>query len=393
MMAAVIAAGEGGRVRLWEKNGSLGRKLLATGNGRCNLSNYSLKPGNYHGGGAGMAHEMMNVFGVKEAVGFFQGLGLSLYTDEKGRYFPRSNEASSVLFCLEREMKRLNIEVNLRSEIIDIARDKSGLEIHQRGQAHRSDALIMACGGAAGPQFGSNGGGYRMAAKLSHSLINPRPALVPLTLEGNWFHKLQGLRMDLKLTICHETKTILEIIDEGLFTQYGLSGPLALRSSRELNNNDAKCRISFLPDLSTEEAGVLLYERRDLLGDNMASGFLTGLLPEKLAQIMLSQSWQDLDQPCSSITDLQLQRLLTNLCNWEIKIKGFRPFKEAQVTAGGIDCRQIFQESLMSKKCPGLFFCGEVLDVDGDTGGYNLQWCWSSGYVAGKSARKYANQK
>ena len=389
MMAAIIAAGKGGRVRLWEKNGSLGRKLLATGNGRCNFTNRSISLDNYHGGDLKLAGGILDNFGLDCTLDFFQGLGLTYYADSRGRYFPRSNEASSVLFCLEQEMERLGVEVNLRSEIVTLGRVSPGWEVRQRGRTHKSDAVILACGGAASPQFGSTGQGYEMASKLNHAIVTPEPALVPLMLAGNWFHKLQGLRMDLRLTISRDGQTVFEIIDEGLFTHYGLSGPLALKASRMISGKDLEFRINFLPYIDDSEVSRVLKERRQRLGPRLARGFLTGLLPEKLCQALVLQSWLDLDSPCSEISDLQMDRLLKNLCRWPVQIKGLRPFKEAQVTAGGVDCRQVFPDSLMSKKAPGLFFCGEVLDVDGDTGGYNLQWCWSSGYAAGKTAAEY----
>ncbi len=389
MMAAIIAAGKGGRVRLWEKNGSLGRKLLATGNGRCNFTNQNISLDKFHGGDLKLAGNILGDLGLKGTLDFFEGLGLTYYADSRGRYFPRSNEASSVLFCLEQEMKRLGVEISLRSEMVTLARTPDGWEISQRGAKHGSEAVILACGGAASPQFGSTGQGYELASKQSHAIVTPEPALVPLMLAGNWFHKLQGLRMDLRLTISRDGKIVFDIIDEGLFTHYGLSGPLALKASRMISAKDLECRINFLPYIDEIEVELLLKERRQRLGPRLAKDFLTGLLPEKLGQAMVLQSWLDIDSPCREISDLQMERLQKNLCNWKTDIKGRRPFKEAQVTAGGVDCRQVFPETLMSKKAPGLFFCGELLDVDGDTGGYNLQWCWSSGYAAGKAAAEY----
>ncbi|HAD81150.1 TPA: hypothetical protein DCG35_01460 [Candidatus Edwardsbacteria bacterium] len=393
MMAAIIAAGKGGRVRLWEKNGSLGRKLLATGNGRCNFANQNISLDNFHGGHLQLAGGILDNFKVKNTLEFFEGLGLSFYADSRGRYFPRSNEASAVLFCLEQEMERLGVEVNLRSEIVALGRVSSGWQVRQRGPGHGSAAVILACGGAASPQFGSTGQGYEMASKLNHAIVPPEPALVPLMLAGNWFHKLQGLRMDLRLTISRGGQTVFEIVDEGLFTHYGLSGPLALKASRMMKGPGLECRINFLPYTNETEVITQLRARREKLASRLTRDFLTGLLPEKLGLVMMIQSKLNLDASCREISDEQLPMLLENLCRWPVQIKGPRPFKEAQVTAGGVDCRQIFPESLMSKKAPGLFFCGEVLDVDGDTGGYNLQWSWSSGYAAGNAAAEYVIKK
>jgi predicted Rossmann fold flavoprotein len=393
MMAAIIASGKGGRVRLWEKNGSLGRKLLATGNGRCNFTNQNISWDNYHGGDLKLAGGILENFGLDRTLEFFQGLGLTYYADSRGRYFPRSNEASSVLFCLEQEMERLGVEVNLISEIVSLTRSSGGWEVRQRGQVHKSDAVILACGGAASPQFGSSGQGYEMATKLSHAVVSPEPALVPVMLTGNWFHKLQGLRMDLRLTITRNDEVLFDITDEGLFTHYGLSGPLALKASRIIIGQGLECRLNFLPYIAEAEVIAQLKARRERLASRLTKYFLTGLLPEKLGQTMMTQSGLETDSSCREISDGQLQGLVKNLCRWPVNIKGLRPFKEAQVTAGGVDCRQVFPGSLMSKKAPGLFFCGELLDLDGDTGGYNLQWCWSSGYAAGQAAAEYVLTK
>ncbi len=201
MMAAIITARNGCPVRLWEKNGSLGRKLLATGNGRCNLSNQSIMPECYHSGDIKLVKRILNAFTLADTLGFFDSLGLTCYADNKGRYFPCSNEASSVLFCLQQEMDRLGVMVKLRSEIVSIARTSQGWEIRQRGEAHHSDAVILACGGAAGPQFGATGQGYEMASRVNHSIVSPFPVLVPIMIDGNWHHKLQGLRLDMKMTL------------------------------------------------------------------------------------------------------------------------------------------------------------------------------------------------
>ncbi len=178
-------------------------------------------------------------------------------------------------------------------------------------------------------------------------------------------------------------------MDEGLFTKYGISGPLALKSSRLLMDGEIECHLNFLPYMKEAEISDCLKTRKEGLSSRRVRDFLTGLLPEKLGQVMVMQSGMKTDAFCHEISGVQLERLSKNLYHWPIIIKGLRPFKEAQVTAGGVDCRQVFPESLMSKKAPGLFFCGEIMDVDGDSGGYNLQWCWSSGQVAGKAAAEF----
>lgn len=391
MMAAIVCAREGCRVRLWEKNGSLGRKLLATGNGRCNLSHTEVGLDNYNSGGRQLAAEALQAFSPSDTLDFFRSLGVENRIDSQGRIFPHSNEASSVLACLEQEMARLGVEVHIRSEIISLQREANGWLVDQRGARHESRAVIMACGGAASPQFGSSGQGYQMARQLSHSIVPPAPALVPLCLAGNWCHRLQGLRMDATLTIGGGSD-LVALTDEVLFAHYGITGPLALRASRRLAVTPTSGHLNFLPGTGQEVALEKLRERRKCLAGRAAQYFLAGLLPEKLGRLLMAESGIDGPFNCRDLTDSDLSRLAGHISSWPLEIKGPRPFKEAQVTAGGIDCRQVFPSNLMSKKAPGLFFCGEVLDVDGDTGGYNLQWCWSSGYLAGKGAAEYLNR-
>lgn len=391
MMAAIVCGREGCRVRLWEKNGSLGRKLLATGNGRCNLSHKEVGLENYNPGGRQLAAVALGAFSPRDTLDFFRRLGVESRSDSQGRIFPASNEAVSVLACLEQEMARLGVEVQIRAEIISLQRETNGWSVDQRGFRHKSRAVIMACGGAASPQFGSSGQGYQMARQLSHSIVPPVPALVPLCLPGNWCHHLQGLRMDATLTI-GEGPGGVALTDEVLFAHYGISGPLALKTSRRLAATPISGHLNFLPGTGQEVALEKLQERREHLASRAAEYFLAGLLPEKLGRLLMAQSGIDHSLDCRDLADSDLSRLAGHICRWPLEIKGPRPFKEAQVTAGGIDCRQVFSASLMSKKAPGLFFCGEVLDVDGDTGGYNLQWCWSSGNVAGKGAAEYVKQ-
>jgi hypothetical protein len=195
--------------------------------------------------------------------------------------------------------------------------------------------------------------------------------------------------MDATLTLKGDGGAEITLTDEVLFTHYGISGPLALKASRKLAPGMASGRLNYLPGNQREQALAILQDRRERLADRPAEFFLTGFLPERLGRLMIGHCGINVSRACREIADPVLSRLAGCICQWPVEIKGPRPFREAQVTAGGVDCRQVFPASLMSKKAPGLFFCGEILDVDGDTGGYNLQWCWSSGYLAGKAAAEY----
>ncbi len=386
MMAAVAAARSGARVRLWEKNHSLGRKLLATGNGRCNLSNADLSPDRFHSGQPGSFSAALDAFGLERTLEFFRGLGIEPKSDERGRYFPMSHEASSVLAAMEQEMGRLGVEVHTRCDIVGLKRDDSGFVLRQRGESHQAERVVIACGGCASPQFGSNGSGFELARRLGHRITDLRPALTPWEILGDWFHTLQGIRWDMELSLVTAEGRAVSFFDEGLFTKYGLSGPLALRSSRLVGDGVESARLNFMPGTDPHELKKMLRTRKENLKNRRPDDFLSGLLPEKIGRMLVRQSGIFSESQVEKISEEEMAKLAGNMASWPIRIKGLRPFKEAQVTAGGVDMSQVEPDTLQSRIIPGLFFCGEVLDVDGDSGGYNLQWCWSSGWAAGTAA-------
>jgi predicted Rossmann fold flavoprotein len=386
MMAAIAAARGGAKVRLWEKDHSLGRKLLGTGNGRCNFSNRDLALTHYHTPAPATVKTVLSQFTMEQTLDFFKNLGIEYYCDARGRYFPRSNEAPSVLFALVGEMERLGVEINLHSEIVGLKKNRLGFLVHQRGQSHQARSVILTCGGAAAPQLGGGEGGYQLAGQLGHAVTPLRPALASLELEGNWFHKLQGIRLDMDLTVLEGPKKLLQLTDEGLFTKFGLSGPLALKSSRLLGEGRKQCFLNFMPGMTNQEVVSVLAGRSKSISSRPAREFFTGLLPQKIGQMLIRESKIDPEKDTARLLETEIKKLASNITAWPVKIKAVRPFKEAQVTVGGVDLRQVGPGTLESTIVPGLYFAGEVLDVDGDTGGYNLQWAWSSGWLAGRSA-------
>jgi hypothetical protein len=393
MMAAIAASRAGARVQLWEKNPALGRKLLATGNGRCNFSNRDLSLEHFHAPDPDFARAVLQQFDGPRTLEFLRAIGVEAHCDEGGRYFPASSEASSVLLCLTEEMARCGVRVNLRSEIVGIERAGNGFGIRRRGGADEVGAVIIACGGRASPQLGSNGSGCELARQLGHTITALRPALVPIELVGPWFHKLQGIRWDMTLTISRAGRPAEEITDEGLFAKYGLSGPIALRASRRLGEGGYQLELNFLPARSPDEVSTILKERAEALPTRPSHDFLTGLLPTKLGRMIVEQTGVPTDLPCGKLSAKQIARLARNLTHWPMQMRGLRPFREAQVTVGGVEISEVDPTTMESRRVAGLFFCGEVVDVDGDSGGYNLQWAWSSGHVAGRSAASYAMGK
>jgi hypothetical protein len=434
MMAAIAAASAGARVTVLEKNAAVGRKLLATGNGRCNYTNRDLALEHFHGANSPFISTALAQFDGPHTVDFFRALGVEPYCDERGRYFPASQEAAAVLLALTQEMEHLGVEVITHSEIVGVTKVGRGPHSHiprpmtengdspqrqgvqspfsfavrERGKVYEADEVIVACGGRAGPQFGSGGSGHNIAQAFGHKIVPVRAALAPIELMGPWFHKLQGVRMEASLTIAREKTILTRIADEVLFANYGISGPLALRASRMIGEGNCEVEMSFLPALGgdgktgTRHGGqavrnegdtpdfsaalAIVKSRASSLRHRTAGDFLTGLLPAKVGCVMAGQSGIAPETPCAKLTGSQLRGLARNLTHWPIQAKGLRPFKDAQVTVGGVATPEINAATMESKLVACLFFCGEVMDVDGDSGGYNLQWAWTSGFIAGRSA-------
>jgi len=388
IMAAIAAMRAGATVRLWEKNPVLGRKLLATGNGRCNLSNCDLDLAHFHAPDSEFVAAVLRRLDGKRTLEFFREIGVETVADARGRYFPASNEATAVLACLTGEMERLGAMVAISAEIVGIEAKGRCFLVRRRGSSEAVAALIIACGGRAGPGMGTQSG-YALAQQLGHTVTELRPGLVPLMLCGSWFHKLQGVRWDMTLTVSRAGKRVLEITDEGLFTRYGLSGPLALRSSRAIGEGDCEVTLSFMPEMNDAQAERLLAARQQRLSHRPVGDFLTGLLPAKLGRVIAAECGLALEMPCGQLGTHLLAKLACSLTHWPVRVRGLCPFSEAQVTVGGVNLHEINPATMSSRLVPGLFFCGEVVDVDGDSGGYNLQWAWSSGYVAGTAAAAF----
>lgn len=380
MIASIFAAKSNSKVILWEKKQDLGKKILVTGNGRCNFTNKDLRLSHFHCRDKNFIKPALDAFDNKASVDFFNSIGIDSYCDKKGRFFPKSNQASSVVFCLKQKIKELGVIENTGCEIIGIKPVKNGFKIFQRGCSHTCNRVIISCGGKAYEQSSNTDTGYQIAQSLGHRVSLLKPGLVPIETEGSWPHTLQGIRLDVTLTI---PECGLKITDEILWTKYGISGPAALFSSRFVSRN-SNINIDFLPYENDIEKK--LKKRILLLKNRKASDLFIGFLPDRLGRFLIFVSGIASDLPCEKIKNSDMKRLIKNLKNFEIKIKGLRPFREAQTTCGGVDVSEVRADIMQSKIIPNLFFCGEILDVDADTGGYNLQWAWSSGFVAGNSA-------
>ncbi|MEW6684691.1 MAG: NAD(P)/FAD-dependent oxidoreductase [Candidatus Edwardsbacteria bacterium] len=361
MMASITAASRGEKILLLEKQGFLGRKLLASGSGRCNLTNINLDLHCYHGQNAlQFAKTALESFDNQTTIKFFEEMGLRLQVEDEGRVFPSCGESATVVELLKQRLHQLNVNILLHAEVVKIEKKRDFFEVSRRNEGYRGEKIIISCGGKAAPQLGGRESGYQLAQQLGHRIIPLRASLVPLELVGNWFHKLQGVRVTVEISAWLKGKRIDVKRGELLFTKYGLSGPVALKISRVVSDfydkKDFELRVNFFPG-----------ETKESLKHKIKMGLL-GLLPHKLIPTLFDEN---------------PERLLKNLTSLVIKVKKTRPLSEAQVTAGGVDTSEVYSQILESKIVKGLYFTGEILDIDGDSGGYNLQWAWSSGYLAG----------
>lgn len=384
MLAALTAAENGHRVLLLERQSRVGRKLLATGNGRCNLSNYHVSPAHYHGG-AGFCDFALSQFDVGETLQYFASLGLLTVSEASGRIYPMSNMAGSVLDVLRYALERPEIDLQTGQTVTAVRKIPEGFSVKTETDTFFARRLILAAGGAAGSKVGGGMDGYRLAKSLGHHRTALYPSLVQLKTDPTYPRALKGVKAQCGISICRGSQVLARNSGEVLFTEYGVSGPAIFDLSRSVSagGSDLTCLLNFFPDW--EEAEVLhwLSQRQAAMAAHEASTLLTGSCHTRLGQ-MICKSAGFTNQRAAGLTRDDLRRIARQATHFALPITGTCGFDQAQVTAGGLDTSEFDPRALQSRLVPGLYACGELLDIDGDCGGYNLQWAWSSGRLAGK---------
>ena len=384
MLAALTAAENGHRVLLLERQSRVGRKLLATGNGRCNLSNYHVSPAHYHGG-AGFCDFALSQFDVGETLQYFASLGLLTVSEASGRIYPMSNMAGSVLDVLRYALERPEIDLQTGQAVTAVRKMPEGFSVKTETDTFSARRLILAAGGAAGSKVGGGMDGYRLAKSLGHHRTALYPSLVQLKTDPTYPRALKGVKAQCGISICRGSQVLARNSGEVLFTEYGVSGPAIFDLSRSVSagGSDLTCLLNFFPDW--EEAEVLhwLSQRQAAMAAHEASTLLTGSCHTRLGQ-MICKSAGFTNQRAAGLTRDDLRRIARQATHFALPITGTCGFDQAQVTAGGLDTSEFDPRTLQSRLVPGLYACGELLDIDGDCGGYNLQWAWSSGRLAGK---------
>ena len=381
LIAAIFAAREHASVLLLEQNEKPGKKILVTGNGKCNLTNRYQDPSCYRGTHPEFAWQVTHEFTMQNTVAFFTKLGI--YTKNKNGYlYPASGQASSVLEVLEAEARHLKVKIKCREQVVELQETPENPEgawtILTKTWHYEADKVILACGSPASEIPGACTSGYELAQRLGHTLVEPLPALVPLTGKGNYFSGWAGVRVEGTALLQVDGEIVAGERGELQLTEYGISGipvfqisTFAVRALKE--KKKVSVILDFMPEFDLDTLKAFLQGRLEDCPYKSLKESLTGLFPKKLIDVLMTGK-PDLDKLAEKIKAFPLE------------IKSSRPLKQAQICSGGVSTEEICPETMESKKKKGLYFAGEMVDVDGICGGYNLQWAWSSGAVAGRSA-------
>ena len=389
-MAAALAAAENpnAEVILLERQARVGRKLLATGNGRCNLTNTHAAQRGYHGEDAAFVKQALAAFDPDAVRDWFRQMGLFTVAEDSGRVYPYSDQANSVVDVLRLALCKPNIQLLTGFEVQKIRREESGFSVSGAEQTIRCDKLIVACGGLAGTKLGGSMSGYKLLGKMGHKSTRLRPTLVQLKCGWDGVVSLKGVRANCHVEILRDGEVFSRSRGELQFTEYGLSGPVIFEVSRDAcyGSGSWSAKLDFLPDYEDIDLAAELERRRQT--ELPVEELLTGILHNRLGRVLTRAAGVKNKKFVKELSDDELQQVCGAVKGFEIELTEPVGMDHAQVTAGGMRTEQFDPATMESRLIPGLYACGEVLDIDGDCGGYNLQWAWSSGRCAGLSAGK-----
>ena len=387
MAAALWAAQEPNvQVILMERQARVGRKLQATGNGRCNLSNEKFHISHYHGEDPSFTEQVFSQFGVEDTLNWFSSLGLCTVTEQSGKVYPYSDQANSVVDVLRLALDKENITLRLGFEAEKIKYSPNGFIVESKEEIVTCDRLIVACGGLAGSKLGGTMAGYKLLSKLGHRSTKLRPNLVQIQSRWQALSSLKGVRANCNVEILHNGDLFAQSRGELQFTEQGLSGPVIFEISRDVCSASGSwiARLDFMPQWNEDKLMAHLQNRMQT--NYPIDELLTGVLHNRLGRVLTQCAGIKGKAYCKDLSQRELEELCGCVKALEVELTEPMGMENAQVTAGGVLTDDFDPYTLESKKIPGLFVCGELLDVDGDCGGYNLQWAWSSGCVAGRNA-------
>ncbi len=389
-MAAALAAAENpdAEITIMERQARVGRKLQATGNGRCNLSNLHALEGGFHGEDPEFSQYAISMFSPEQTRIWFREMGLFTVAEASGRVYPYSDQANSVVDILRFSMEKPNIHLLTDCEVTRVRHQDSLFIVESGGTKLEFQRLIVACGGLAGTKLGGTMAGYKLLRSLGHTCTKLRPTLVQVKTGWRGITGLKGVRASCHAAIYHDGQLHRQSQGEIQFTDFGLSGPVMFEITRDScqGGGEWECRLDFLPDISFEELRGELLRRRTtaLLTDDL----MTGILHNRLGRVLTQNAGIRSHFPISELSEQEIEAVCHSVKEFSVSLTELLGMDSAQVTAGGIVTEEFDPMTMESKLVPGLYACGEVLDVDGDCGGYNLQWAWSSGRLAGGHAGK-----
>ncbi len=397
IMAAISAHRAGADVTVLERNPRIGKKILATGNGRCNFTNKNADVNYYHGNNPGFVSEALSSFTVENVIGFFEQLGIEHKIEEMGKVFPMSDQASSFLdvFLYELNQRQINVICDCKATGVSNKNGKFLITTEGAGK-YTADSVIIATGGKAMPASGSDGNGYDLAKTFGHSVVNVFPALVQIMLEGSFFKRIAGVKILGAAEIIYQDRSLVKDRGDILFANYGVSGPPILQISRKAGELLSEGKHAYIKivvlDMPYEKVKGIVKRRFSSSLTKPVDFSLVGLINKRLIPVILLEAGIDnIRKPVADLSEREIENIINILTNWQVKIRGTRSWPSAQVTAGGVDTKEIDDKTMESKLVKGLFFAGEIVDIDGQCGGFNLQWAWSSGYIAGKNAASRKN--
>ena len=391
LMAAITAKKSGKEVVILERKDRILKKVLITGNGRCNITNVNANISNYFGKNISSVENILNKFTPQDTINFFNGLGIVCNEENRGKVYPLSGQASSVVDALRFEAEKLGIKIETEFHVRKIEKDGFKFKIYSEDRKKiEAGRVILAAGGQSYPELGSNGSGFELAKELGHSVTKLSPSIVQLKTEKNQVKGLQGIKTDVAVTAYGNNKKICTYDGELLFTDYGISGNVVFNISFVMPlYKDVEFEIDFMEKFDYNELYEMLKERKKIMSHLTMENYFNGMINKKLGQFLSKVSGiEKLSKPVKDLSDSDIRKLCTVLKKYRVKILETTGFKNAQVTAGGVSLDEVNTETLESKIVKGLYFSGEVLDVYGECGGFNLQWAWASGYIAGENAAK-----
>ena len=387
-MAAAIEAAKNPQVQvvLMERQARVGKKLSATGNGRCNLTNLHADEGGFHGDDGNFSSAALKKYDVDATLEWFRDLGLYTVAEPSGRVYPYSDQANSVVDVLRFALEKSNIQLLNGFEVTKVRKTDSGFRVDSTEETVFCDRLIIACGGLAGTKLGGSMFGYKFLRGFGHTCTKLRPTLVQLKSNWSGCAALKGVRANCHAAIYHNGSLYSESTGELQLTEHGLSGPVMFEISRDACQGGGEwyCKLDFLPDMDEEQLISELHRRKDTTWN--AEELLTGILHNRLGRVLTQCAGIKANWKIADLSEEELTAVCKTVKGLEVALSEPMGMDAAQVTAGGIVTAEFDPETMESRLVPGLYACGEVLDVDGDCGGYNLQWAWSSGRLAGSRA-------